>query len=126
VNLQSTVEILKGKPLKQCLIALLPTVQPAEAPAYLRFGGFNACPPSEVHVAFHRDWGRRYGAVPACVTHDIIECVVARPPQTPDEARVLAAEQFAYCDDIVSQGTQTVERLAVELWGSPTWYFWWD
>ena len=124
--LRSTVDVLSEGPHERCLIALLPTAQPAEAPAYLRFGGFNACPPPELHVAFLRDWGRRYGAVPACITHDIIECVVARPPRTRDEARALAAEQFAYCGDIVSQGTGTVERLAVGLWAAPTWYFWWD
>ena len=124
--LQSTVDVLSDEPHERCLIALLPTAQPAEAPAYLRFGGFNACPGPELHVAFLRDWGRRYGAVPACITHDIIECVVARPPWTRDDARALAAEQFVYCGDIVSQGTGTVERLAAELWASPMWYFWWD
>ena len=125
-SMHSAYDILKRTPLEACLLALLPTIQPAEAPVYLRFGGFNECPSPDVHTAFMRDWGRRYGAVPVCITRDVIECHVRRPPQTPDDARRLAREQAAYCSDIVSQGTQSVERLAIELWKSPQWYFWWD
>ena len=125
VRFASTVDH-EDEPLDECLVALLPTAEPADAPAYLRFGGFNACPAPDIHVAMLRDWGRRFGAAPACVTHDVIECLVTRPPQTPDEARALAREQFIYCGDIVTQGVRTVERLALELWRAPTWFFWWD
>ena len=31
-----------------------------------------------------------------------------------------------YCDDIVSQGTMTLERLADCLKNGTVWYFWWD
>jgi hypothetical protein len=31
-----------------------------------------------------------------------------------------------YCEDIVIQGTQTVENLAAGLLGNNLWYFWWD
>jgi hypothetical protein len=125
-TLTSAYDIVEQTPLERCLIALLPTTQPADAFAYLRFGGWNACPSPEYHVALLRDWGRRYGAVPAAITSDVVECHVAARPQTPADARALAREQVQYCEDIVSQGTQSVERLAVELWQSPNWYFWWD
>ena len=62
----------------------------------------------------------------AAITSDVIDCHVASPPQTPDDARAVAREQYKYCGDIVSQGTESVERLAIELWRSPSWYFWWD
>ena len=34
-------------------------------------------------------------------------------------------EQFAYCDDIVHQGAQTICNLAALL-NNPRWFFWWD
>lgn len=124
--LTSAFDVVEQTPLDRCLIALLPSLQPADAPAYMRFGGWNACPSPSMHVAFLRDWGRRFAAVPAAMTNDVIECHVASPPQTPDDARALAREQVRYCGDIVWQGTQSVERLAIELWQSSHWYFWWD
>ena len=38
----------------------------------------------------------------------------------------LALEQYAYCNDIVDQGVETVGRLADGLAKSSYWYFWWD
>lgn len=83
-------------------------------------------PSPELQVAVWREWGRRYGAVPACITSDVIECAVARPPQSRDEAFRLATEQWMYCEDIVSQGTETVEYLVQTLLRAPAWFFWWD
>ena len=96
------------------------------APAYLRFGGFNDCPDASIHVAFLRDWNRRYGVVPAAITTDVIELVLPQPVLDKSEIVRIAQEQYEYCTDIVDQGTQTVENLALELWGSPVWFFWWD
>jgi len=42
-------------------ILLLPTSSSWEVPAYLRFGGWNACPLPEVHVATLRSWHERFG-----------------------------------------------------------------
>jgi hypothetical protein len=79
-----------------------------------------------MHSAFFRDWQKRFGAVPIAMTHDVLEMHVSRPPQTPREAWDLALEQYAYCADIVDQGTRSVDALAQGLWRSPYWYFWWD
>ena len=38
----------------------------------------------------------------------------------------LALEQYAYCNDIVDQGVETIGRLADGLSKSFYWYFWWD
>lgn len=111
---------------KECLLALVPSSNPSDAPAHLRFGDWNDCPPPEIHVAYLRHWFERYGAVPIGIMHDVIELFVPRPPSTPEEAWDLACEQESYCSDIVTQGTQTVECLAMELWHSPYWFFWWD
>ena len=118
-----TVRGLKGKP---AAVLLVRVEHSYEVPAYLGFGGWNECPPPELQVAVLREWQKEYGAVPACITGDVLECVVLRPPQSEAEAMKLAAEQWIFCDDIVGQGTQTVRKLAMEIWRSPNWFFWWD
>jgi hypothetical protein len=97
-----------------------------EVPAYLGFGGWNDCPPPELQVAVLREWHREYNAIPVCITSDVLECAVLKPPQTEVEAMKLAAEQWIFCEDIVGQGTQTIRRLAMEIWRSPQWFLWWD
>jgi hypothetical protein len=107
-------------------LSLVALNHPYEAPAYLGFGGWNDCPAPEIQVAALRDWFERFGAVPAAMSGDVMECVVARPPQTEVASLQLAAEQWLFCGDIVSQGTMSVRRLALELWRQPKWFFWWD
>jgi hypothetical protein len=43
-----------------------------------------------------------------------------------DLAFKVALEQYAYAPDIVDQGTQTIDKLGAEIWGSHYWFFWWD
>lgn len=126
VELHGTRDILNGELHEAVAFALVADADPFEVPAYLGFGGWNDCPEPELQVAVLREWERTYGAVPVCITGDVLECVVARPPQTEEGAFSLAAEQWIFCDDIVGQGTQSVRRLAMEIWRSPQWFFWWD
>ena len=118
-----TVGETKGRP---AAVQLIKVGRSYEVPAHLGFGGWNDCPSPELHVAVLREWNKEYNAVPACLTGDVLECIVPKPPQTEEESIKLAAEQWIFCDDIVSQGTQTVRKLAMEIWRSPTWFFWWD
>lgn len=118
-----TVRELKGRP---AAVLLVRVEHVYEVPAHLGFGGWNECPAPELQVAALREWQKEYGAVPACITGDVLECAVVKRPQSEAEAMKLAAEQWIFCDDIVSQGTQTVRKLAMEIWRSPTWFFWWD
>jgi len=118
-----TVKELKGGPASLWFIKVEHSY---EVPAYLGFGGWNDCPSAELQVAVLREWKKEYNAVPACITGDVLECAVMKRPQTEAEAMELAAEQWIFCDDIVSQGTQTVRKLAIEIWRSPNWFFWWD
>lgn len=122
----SVFDVLSQRPLRKCGLALVRTSDPSECAAHLGFGGWNECPPPEVQVAVMRDWARRFGAVPAAMTNDVVEMHVARPPQTEADATALAREQYVFCEDIVTQGVQSVRRLAITLWRSPLWYFWWD
>ncbi len=71
-------------------------------------------------------WAEVYGAEPLGMAHDRVEMTIRRPPR--DRARALdaALEQYAYCNDIVDQGTETLGALAANLVEGSAWYFWWD
>ena len=120
------LDLLEGKPYASVGIALLPIRHSWEAFALLNWGGWNACPLPEENCAAFRYWGERYGAKIISITHDIVECTVERLPKDPEEALELAEEQYAYCTDLVDQGTGTLENLAASLLVSHTWFFWWD
>ena len=119
-------DILTGQPYERVYIVVLPTQDPAEAPAYLRWGGWNECPAPEQHVAAFRSWRERYGVVPVAMAGDVLNLVATSRPSSRDEALDLAREQYAYCTDIVDQGVQTLSNLAATLSERDWWYFWWD
>jgi len=86
----------------------------------------DACPYPYEHAAVMKYWHQLYGAELIGITNDVIEMKVSNPPKTYQQAFELAKEQMAYCDDIVFQGTMTVERLAKLLVSATSWFFWWD
>jgi hypothetical protein len=73
-----------------------------------------------------RYWNDRYGGEIIALTHDVAEATVGRPPTTRSEALALAQEQYEFCEDIVSQGTETIGQLAASLLNGRFWFFWWD
>jgi hypothetical protein len=119
-------DIVSRKAHKRVAFALVPTVTPWEVPAFLRLGGWNACPEPAVHCAVYRYWQQEYGAAIVAATHDVIEMHVERPPRTREAAMALAEQQYIYCADIVEQGTQTLAALAAGLLNGSAWFFWWD
>ncbi|MFN3670129.1 MAG: DUF4253 domain-containing protein [Brevundimonas sp.] len=121
-----TRDLLSRTPHPEVLIVVLPTRDPAEALAVLRFGGWNACPLIETHVAALRSWRDRFGFELVGVGPDIIEGRVARRPADRAAALALAREMWAYSPDIVDQGTVDLATLAATLMVSDDWFFWWD
>jgi len=119
-------DILTGKPFERVHILLLPIKDGSEAPAYLRWGGWNACPSAALHVAVLRSWKQRYGAELVGLSGDVIDLRVTKRPATRAEAMALAREQYLYCSDIVDQGTTSLPPLAASLMASDWWFFWWD
>ncbi|HTF88654.1 MAG TPA: DUF4253 domain-containing protein [Planctomycetota bacterium] len=119
-------DVLSGKPVDDLWLLLIPTRFGHEVPAYIGFGGWNACPPPEVHVAVLRHWHERYGAELVTMGGDVIELRAGRPTASATDSLVLAFEQFHYCEDIVTQGVGTLDALADTLRKSTVWYFWWD
>ena len=120
------LDITTGKPLKNVFLALVPTQNFWEVPAIVSFGGWNWCPHPEEHVCMMKHWYEAYGAELVSLSGDTLEMKVLRPPSNREFALELAREQFIYCDDIVTQGTQTIENLAASLLNGTVWFFWWD
>ncbi len=121
----SSMDTLSDTAEGTLLLFLLPTDKPWEAAAYIPFGGWNDCPPPDEMTAILRYWYETWGAVPAVITHDVLEMVLPAP--IPD-AQVwdVAKEHFAFTNDCVFQGMGTLGALADNLRKSTVWFFWWD
>jgi hypothetical protein len=78
------------------------------------------------HVALLKHWHDRYGAELVALGSDMIELRVANPPVDPDEQLAVAEDQYWYCPDVVDQGVETVDALAIAQVASRRWVFWWD
>jgi hypothetical protein len=117
---------LERKPLDTVNIAIIPTEDWTEIPAYLGWGGWNECPAPEYHVAALRGWRDRYGAELIGLGSDVVNLRTTRFAATREEALDLAREQYLYCADIVDQGTGSLSLLAANLMVDPWWFFWWD
>lgn len=107
------------------LLAEIPVKHPWEVFAWLPFGGWNECPDTPGLMAAAKHWYEKYGAVPAVMSHDVLQFAVPAPVE-PAQAMPLALEQYAWCPDIVDQGCETVGALADGLAQSTVWFFWWD
>jgi hypothetical protein len=113
-------------PKKSVYVALIQTDDWTTIPAHLHYGGRNASPQPEYHVAALRSWRDRYGAELVGLSSDRMDLRVARRPQTRVEAVDLAREHYIYCNDIVDQDLGTLRKLAACLMANDWWGFWWD
>lgn len=110
---------------EEVIIAKIPTADPWEVFAWIPFGGWNECPDPETMMAVSKYWYERYGAIPAVISHDVLE-FAAQPVRDRSAAVGLALEQYAFCSDIIDQGFQELCVLADTLMKSSVWSFWWD
>jgi len=110
----------------EVFIVVLPITDPTEAPAYLKYGGWNACPAPEVHVAALRRWRDAFGFEPISMGPDVLEGRVKRRPADRDAAIALAREHAVYCPDVIDQGAETLSNLGAILTAGDWWFFWWD
>jgi len=119
-------DIMTGAPIEDLIGAKIKTDRNWKVPAYFNFGGWNNCPSAEIQCAIWKHWQHEYGAKIVGVSNDVIEAYVSNPPSTEEEAMALAWQHYAYCNDIVDQGVETVAKLASVLINHDCWYFWWD
>lgn len=122
----SLLDFETGRLFDEVFIATLPVESSAQIPALLKWGGWNANPLPEYHVAALADWHARYGTELVVVGRDTLDMWVPSPPKSWPEAMDLAKEMFLYNSDIVTQGFGTIAPLAGSLQASAWWTFWWD
>ncbi|WP_215700634.1 DUF4253 domain-containing protein [Clostridium sp. MCC353] len=111
---------------KRYLILKVPAKMPYEVLAYVPFGGYNACPLPEEHIAVAKRWYEQYGAVPCAVGYDTLQFYLETPVTDKEDVEQLAKEMMIYCEDIVTQGAEDIEYLERSIRESPFWFFWWD
>ena len=123
----SVFEFGRQAKMRPCALLEIPTLNPWETVVYVPFGGWNACPAPEDMAAFCRQWYKKYGAVPAVITHDTLEFILDKPVPLKD-AEALAVRQYIFCTDRIDQCTKngSAGELADSLTKSKIWYFWWD
>jgi len=114
------------EPLPMVHIALIPARDAAEVPAYLNYGGWNACPAPEYQVAALRSWRDRYGAE-LIGLGGVMNLRVLQPPPRQGEALELAREHYEFCPDVADEGGFTLSDMAAGLMADPWWNFvWWE
>lgn len=111
---------------KTLILVNVPVNEPWKVFAWIPFGGWNECPDTEDMMAICKYWYDKYKAVPAVISSDELQIYVASPVNNIDTALKIAEEQYAFCNDIVDQGVETIKALASTLINSNVWYFWWD
>ncbi len=54
------------------------------------------------------------------------QVLAERPPRTIEVATQLAAECYAFADEVEHGAERTIRGMAARLVGAPVWAFWWD
>jgi len=125
---QTFASVAKGarRPDEILLLLKLPIEKPWRCFAYLPVGNWNDCPTAPQMTAVCKYWHKQYGAFPAVISRDELQLYVPVPVTLRTQAMQLAEEHYAFCPDIVDQGTGTLGTLAGNLVDSHIWYFWWE
>lgn len=126
-SFSSNIDYRTGE-TEETIIFEIPVKNPWEVIAYLPMGGWNECPDAEEMIAVCKYWYEEYGAVPASISHDVLEFYVEKPVADKEKAFELAKEHYAFCPDRVDQCTQSysLSEVADSIAKSNVWYFWWD
>ncbi|MFI9616118.1 DUF4253 domain-containing protein [Streptomyces sp. NPDC052023] len=117
-----------GTWLKEPRVALVPARRSADIPAAIGWSGPVNHEGDVARIsAVLRSWEDRFGVRVVALTFDQLILSVAAPPTTPDEARAVAAEHYAFCPDNLDQGaTPSLDAYAGQLIDQEIWSFWWD
>ena len=99
------------------------TTDPWEYLAIVRTDGINYELTHEDVVTRLREWDAQYGLRITGANFDWLE---ARIERMPTDLLAFARAVYAFCPDIVDQGTESVEALADEIRRSGSLYLWWD
>ncbi len=109
------------------VLAEIPVSEPWKVFVWVPFGGWNMCPDTDMLMVMSEEWYRRFGAVPAAVTHDVLEYLLPGPVQE-EYTSALAQEHYLFCPDSLDCAGEAYSPavLAAVLARSTVWSFWWD
>lgn len=128
VNAMPTFPVLldlrTGQPRETVCISTIPTQDNSTIPAFLNFGGWNACPYPHVFVAALRKWNRDWSAEVVAISRDTMDIRFPRRPTTREAALELYFEMVALHSDTLMDGDPA--QFAAEVMVSEYWQFWWD
>jgi hypothetical protein len=113
-----------------CYLALVPTKDSWQIPAYLPFGNFGDCPPPEVHVAIWKYWHELYGAKIQLMNRNRLEFQLHLPYDDDfdrEEARnlELARQGILYCPNLLRGELTSLDRVAAAA-SYDHWKFCWQ
>ncbi len=104
-------------------LAVVKGTDPYEFLSLVRVDGINHGLEHEAVLARLRAWDQRFGLDYRGAGLDWVRATFKT---TPPDLDAFAREVYAFCPDVVDQGTETVEALAAEMRRSGTLYCWWD
>ena len=111
-------------------VGLVPAGRSADVLAWTGWSTFgeNHDQPNGVWIgAVLRSWEERFGAHLLKVGPSAeIRLLVERPPRTPEAARQVASEHWAFAQEFHEEGQMPFSELANILVDLPLWQFWWD
>jgi hypothetical protein len=104
-------------------VSLLKTSDPYDMLRTMGTNGWNYDISPEMVIARLKKWDAEFGLVLSGVSFDWVQAQFKHQPANMLE---YAKEVYAFCPDVVEQGTGTVEALAKEMKRTNTLYLWWD
>ncbi len=111
---------IKGAPDN---VSLLKASDPYDMLRTMGTNGWNYDISPDMVIAHLKKWDAEFGLVLSGVGFDWVEAQFKRQPANMLE---YAKEVYAFCPDVVEQGTETVENLAKEMKRTNTLFLWWD
>ncbi|WP_108672336.1 DUF4253 domain-containing protein [Peribacillus acanthi] len=110
---------------KACKIGVIPENDPFEILKILQTNGENSGISNHDILVKLKDWNKRYPFDLIGVNHDWVEIQFSYLPEG-DELISFAKEIYAFCPDIVEQGSESIEGLIEELTETKNLFLWWD
>ena len=104
-------------------VSVLKSADQFDALRIVRTNGVNYGISGDSVIARLTQWNAAYGLVVRGAALDWVEAEMQRPPS---DMRAFADTVYAFCPDVVDQGTRTVAALADEMRRTRVLYLWWD
>jgi len=114
---------------EEVAILRIPTAQSWKIPAFVLYGGWNACPDAAEIMSVAKYWREKYDADICAIGNGTLEFRVGRPPSTFEGALKLLREHILFCPEgfnDLAHVPDLVQTFAESLQSSRYWTFWWD